>query len=92
MKGGGTGEVCCFHLLWLGDTRVLAQAAEVLGKGTWFWAAGLAIGMKTFWRGPTVTGDRMMDGDEAWPVGEENAGVADRELPSDTKTTNKWLI
>jgi hypothetical protein len=28
----------------------------------------------------------MMDGDEAWPVGEENAGVADRELPSETIT------
>jgi hypothetical protein len=25
-----------------------------------------------------------MDGDEAWPVGEENAGVADRELPRET--------
>lgn len=31
-----------------------------------------------------MIGDCMIDGDEAWPVGEENAGVADRELPSET--------
>lgn len=91
MKCGGTGEVCCFHLLWLGDTRVFAQAALVPGKWTWFWAAGLAIGINTFWRGPTVIGDCAMDGDEAWPVGEENAGVADRELPRETTTTEKSL-
>lgn len=40
--------------------------------------------MKTFWQDPTVIGDCIISGDVPGPVGDENAGVADRELPNDT--------
>lgn len=42
--------------------------------------------MKTFWQEPTVIGDCIISGEEPWPVGDENAGVAERELPRDTET------
>lgn len=42
------------------------------------------MGRKTLCLGPTVTGDCIVQGEIA--VGEENAGVADRELPRDTVT------
>lgn len=48
-------------------------------------AAGLPIGMNTFWRFPTVTGDWLaFIGDDTWLVGDENDGVADLELLNDT--------
>jgi hypothetical protein len=47
---------------------------------------GLPIGMKTFCRFPTVIGDCVLiSGDVPWPVGDENAGVAERELLKDTE-------
>jgi hypothetical protein len=42
--------------------------------------------MNKFCRFPTVTGDWAgINGDEPCPVGDENAGVAERELLRDTK-------
>lgn len=54
----------------------------------WAAASPAPIGMKTFCRLPTETGDwfGINDGDP-WPVGDEKAGVAERELLSDTRET-----
>lgn len=44
------------------------------------------MGMKTLCRLPIVTGDcATFVGELPCPVGDENAGVAERELLSDTK-------
>lgn len=44
------------------------------------------MGIKTFCLFPTVTGDWLgISGDDPWPVGDENAGVADLLLLSETK-------
>lgn len=52
-------------------------------------AAGLPIGMNKFWRFPTVTGDWFaFIGDDTWFVGDENDGVAERELLKDTVGLN----
>ena len=50
------------------------------------------IGINKFCREPTVIGDCIIDGDEACPVGEENAGVADLELPSETGQKNRLVL
>lgn len=53
-------------------------------------AAGLPIGMNKFWRLPTVTGDWFaFIGDDTWFVGEENDGVAERELLRETISRRK---
>lgn len=57
------------------------------------WGAGLPIGIKTLCRLPTVTGDgATFNGELPWPVGDENAGVADLELLKDTEKKIKSLI
>lgn len=64
---------------------------ELLGDTIIFDALGIwwdAIGIKTFWQDPTVIGDWIITGDEPCPVGEEKAGVAERELPNDTEKEN----
>jgi hypothetical protein len=49
--------------------------------------------MKTFCRLPTVIGDCVLiSGEVPWPVGDENAGVAERELLNDTEKRNNLAI
>lgn len=47
--------------------------------------------MNTFWHDPTVIGDCIINGDVPCPVGDENAGVAERELPNETIKKNKLV-
>lgn len=49
-------------------------------------AAGLPIGMNMFCLLPTVSNGDWLTfiGDVPWLMGDENDGVADRELPRDT--------
>jgi len=54
------------------------------------WATGLLMGMNTLACDPTVTGDCITHGEEPWPVGDENAGVADRDpRETENKTNSK---
>lgn len=98
-------DCCCCDCRWIcwwaGRTnsgRITCPLLYITGLGVFvlvlYFAfsdcAGLPIGINTFWRLPTVSGDWLTtNGDDPWPVGDEKAGVAERELLSDTNKDRK---